>query len=93
MLVCCYWYTDTGIFDGIRIALSTHGLGNYELFHDGGSYHIETSPLICSAYLWTGFCMIITSVMKNSIIACFRTGQRCNQSTSKINDDTFDKNS
>ena len=26
-----------------------------ELFHDGGPYHIETSPLICSANQWTGF--------------------------------------
>ena len=29
-----------------------------ELFHDGGSYHIETSPLICSTNQWIGFCMI-----------------------------------
>ena len=28
------------------------------------SHHIETSPLICSAYQWTGFYMIGTSVMK-----------------------------
>ena len=35
-----------------------------ELFHDGGRYHIETSPLICSANQWTGFCMITASVMK-----------------------------
>ena len=27
-------------------------------------YHIETSPLICSANEWTGFYMIRTSVMK-----------------------------
>ena len=25
------------------------------LFHDGGLYHIETSPLICRANRWTGF--------------------------------------
>ena len=25
------------------------------LFHDGGCYHIETSPLICRANQWTGF--------------------------------------
>ena len=31
--------------------------------HDGGPYHIETSPLICSANQWTGFCMLGTSVM------------------------------
>ena len=34
------------------------------LFHEGGRYHIETSPLICSANQWTGFCMIMASVMK-----------------------------
>ena len=32
--------------------------------HDGGHYHIETSPLICSANQWTGFYMITASVMK-----------------------------
>ena len=30
------------------------------LIHDGGPYHIETSPLICSANQCTGFCMIVT---------------------------------
>ena len=30
----------------------------------GSPYHIETSPLICSANQWTGFYMIGTSVMK-----------------------------
>ena len=35
-----------------------------QLFHDGGRYHIETSPLICSANQWTGFYMITASVMK-----------------------------
>ena len=34
------------------------------LFHDGGRYHIETSPLICSANQWTGFYMLTASVMK-----------------------------
>ena len=33
-------------------------------FHDGGRYHIETSPLICSPNQWTGFYMITASVMK-----------------------------
>ena len=37
------------ISDGLKIALSTHGLGNISLFYDGGPYHIETNPLICSA--------------------------------------------
>ena len=31
-----------------------------------GSYHIETSPLICSANQWTGFCIIGTFVIKDS---------------------------
>ena len=35
-----------------------------EPFHDGGRYHIETSPLICFANQWTGFYMISASVMK-----------------------------
>ena len=38
------------------------------LFHDGGRYHIETSPLICSANQWTGFSMIRASVMKELTI-------------------------
>ena len=33
-------------------------------FHHGGPNHIETSPLICRANQWTGFCMIGTSVIK-----------------------------
>ena len=33
----------------------------------GGPYHIETSPLICWANLWTGFYMIGTTVMKELI--------------------------
>ena len=35
-----------------------------QLFHEGGRYYIETSPLICSANQWTGFYMITASVMK-----------------------------
>ena len=35
-----------------------------KFFHDGGPYHIETSPLICSANQWTGFYMVGTSAMK-----------------------------
>ena len=34
------------------------------VFHDGGIYHIETSPLICTANQWTGFYMTGTYVMK-----------------------------
>ena len=39
----------------------------FKLFHDGGSYHIETNPLICSAYQWTSFYMIGASVMNKLI--------------------------
>ena len=35
-----------------------------ELFHDGGPYNIETSPLIFGVNQWTGFYMISASVMK-----------------------------
>ena len=35
-----------------------------ELFHDGGRYHIQNSPLICRANQWNGFYMITASVMK-----------------------------
>ena len=35
-----------------------------KLFHDGGCYHIETSPLISKANQWTGFYLITASVMK-----------------------------
>ena len=34
------------------------------LFHDGGPYLTETSPLICSANPWTCLYMIGTFVMK-----------------------------
>ena len=34
------------------------------LFHDGGRYHIEASPLIFRVNQWTGFYMITASVMK-----------------------------
>ena len=33
-------------------------------FHNGGSYYIETSPLICSPNQCIGFYIIGTSVMK-----------------------------
>ena len=42
------WF-DVYISDGVKIALSTHGLGNIELFYDGGPDYMETSRLICSA--------------------------------------------
>ena len=34
------------------------------LFQDGGLYHIQISPSICSAKQWAGFYNIGTSVMK-----------------------------
>ena len=37
------------------------------LFHDGGRYHVKTSPLICSAYQWTGFYMITASVVMTEL--------------------------
>ena len=39
-------------------------LRKYQLFDDGGLYHIETSPLICRANQWTGFYMIGTSSIR-----------------------------
>ena len=36
--------------------------------HDGGRYHIETSPLIFGANQWTDFYMITASVMKELIL-------------------------
>ena len=36
-------------------------------FMTEGRYHIETSPLICSANHWNGFYMITVSVMKKLI--------------------------
>ena len=36
----------------------------HELFHDRDCYHIEISPLICSANQWTGFYIMMASVMK-----------------------------
>ena len=35
-----------------------------EPFHDGGCYHIETSPVIWGANQWAGFYIITDSVMK-----------------------------
>ena len=35
-----------------------------QVFHDGGSYHIEANPLICSANQWIGFYKIEISVIK-----------------------------
>ena len=40
---------------------------SFKRFLDGGRYHIETSPLICYANQWNGFCMITASVLKELI--------------------------
>ena len=45
------------------------------IFHGRGLYHIETSPLICSANQWTSFYMITTSVIKE-LMAKWRNAQR-----------------
>ena len=39
-------------------------LSTPSLFHDGGPYHIETSPLIYRANQWTIFYVIGASIMK-----------------------------
>ena len=44
---------------------------NAQLFH--GRYHIDTSPLICSANQWTGFYMITASIMKELKILISRS--------------------
>ena len=43
-------------------------------------YHIETSPLICSANQWTGFYMITASVLKGLRIFSFLPQQQHIQS-------------
>ena len=35
----------------------------FQFFHDGGPYPIETSLFFCSAYQWTDFYIIWTSVV------------------------------
>ena len=44
----------------------------YKFFHDGGRYHIETSPLIYRANQWTGIYMITVSLMKELIYVNLR---------------------
>ena len=39
----------------------------FNSFHDGVPYHMETSPLNCSVNQWTGFYMIGTPIMKESV--------------------------
>ena len=61
-------------FEGPRVARSrVPGPGvlvpllHHALFHDEERYYTETSPLICRANQWTGFCMITASVIKELI--------------------------
>ena len=49
------------IFLGMLILACTWVL---ELFHEGGHFHIQTSPLIYSANQWTGSYMVGTAVIK-----------------------------
>ena len=51
-----YFYSEDDIVIYLSVLILT--------FHDGGRYHIETSPLICRAYQWTGFYMLTAFVMK-----------------------------
>ena len=44
--------------------MTTFPVSVTEPFHDAGCYHIETSPLICSANQWTDFYVITALVMK-----------------------------
>ena len=44
-----------------------------KLFHDGGRYHIETSPSICRVNQWNCFYMITASVMKELKAQCSLT--------------------
>ena len=63
------------------------------LFHDGGPYHIETNPLICSANQGCDFYVIGTFIMKelntsiephkSSIQLCLLVIQTCVYLTKK----------
>ena len=52
----CVWLDNNSQFYAYQIKDS--------LFHDEGSYHIETSPMNCSGNQWTRFHIIGTSVKK-----------------------------
>ena len=41
--------------------------------HDGGSYHEETSPLICYANYWIGFYIITTLAIKEVKVSLWGT--------------------
>ena len=44
-----------------NVKVKTHGFLEFGFCYDGGSYHIETSPLICSSNQWTCFYIIGTT--------------------------------
>ena len=46
----------------LNTPLQRVGLYREGLYREGGPYHIETSPLTCSANKRTGFYMIVTSI-------------------------------
>ena len=50
----CKWFTN----------MSLWWKWQYQLFHYGGPYLIETNPLIYSGNQWTGFYMIRASIVK-----------------------------
>ena len=68
-----------------RCQLFCHNQGIY-LNEYGSSCQIETSPLICSANHWTGFCIIGTSVMKDSrcSLSTYTTLRVCSHMLSSI---------
>ena len=43
-------------FETVLLSINLRSLLN-QLSHDGGTYHIESSPLICIAKQWNGFYM------------------------------------
>ena len=69
----CYQHQNDGAFVNILTNNLKRSLCFCSLFHDGGPYHKETSPLICSAIRWTGFYMIRASVMKKLMVVVAMT--------------------
>ena len=69
------WYSYVVTIVGYYYAVIIEG---FLLIHDGGPYHIETSPFICPENQWTGFCMIATFIMKELVLwnstsrACYK---------------------
>ena len=56
--------TLTWLYYSFDILLDTWSMGGFQLFYDGGLYHIKTSSLICRTNRWTGFFMIRNSIIK-----------------------------